>query len=660
MPATTKAQKALDNNIQEFYGWNGTFFAAMAKVNDLLTPEVRDVLTSQEANDLELFLAPFRKFENYLIKSDKDLTTSERIAEIHSQFNSESYQKTLEAFFEVTSNMAAFDKFTERLNKKYASNQVINDFVFKLNFEKIKPTGQTPTRYPLHLAEIRKLAAKVQDVDIDDFDAHFKDEDDLHKQLRFMNKHKDVDLNDLIKVDAMLKKAREGADHINSAIDKPVDFFKLSSSERTNLHKKMNVDKRLQNLKDMFQLGKDMANAKTADEKLLLVMMEFAETYVDERTQGLLGNTQLSLYLESLMQVIMDEYQLTIPEDKKREEVIFELVGKSPKVSATVVNYLYGRAISEGVVEKDKTVWVNAAKAVVRMGNDAIKIWNRIAYYNTPKFRSNLTLPLNTEDKHGKVAHIKEADIEGYLTTNLKDTPREIAAIYHPTLLVRWLSEAALERRPADLSTEDNKVIDDLVKNLQTAEKDFPQRIHQIFMNEYLQAYITGRTKVGNHSQPGKLQAFLESVITEKADKPDSSIFDTVSTKTEEAQSIATRAVSYALQCLDDKNLPRPTLGEKAKPQFINILKAVKRMGIIDEWNELAKGNFAHLMLTAKTDLSEKGIEKFWKSVKDVKPGEKAEAKGGPSRFGFLSRTRNSKTSRSSEGESPSPPTKRQ
>ncbi len=439
------------------------------------------------------------------------------------------------------------------------------------------------------------------------------------------------------------KKSHAGADQVSSALKKPA----VNAAA-------------LQNLKDMFQLGRDMTNAKTADEKMQLVLLKFAEAYLNEHTHST-KSSQRSMYLEGMMDVIIDDYAFFVAGGTDRDAMIFDLAGKNPKVRDAMVKYLYARAISEGVLEKDKNVWIYAVKGVLCMGNDAIRFWNKIVAVNTPKFQANLTLPENIEDKYGKAVPASESEIGKYFTT-LKDTPRELAALYHPALLVKWLANAALER-PAGLTVVDNKVIDDLLKNLQTAEHDFPERIHQIFMNEYLQAYIAGSTQVGKENQPGKLQLFLESVITDETENRDAVIFATVSTKTAEALSIATRAVTSALKSLTDKRLAPSRGGDKAKSQFINILKAVQYMGIIDEWNQLAQSNFAHLMLSNTTDLSEKGIEKFWNRGDWSKAEAKADkkTKATASNFGFISNNKNSKRGRSSDSESAAspPPAKR-
>jgi hypothetical protein len=270
-----------------------------------------------------------------------------------------------------------------------------------------------------------------------------------------------------------------------------------------------------------------------------------------------------------------------------------------------LVAHLYKRAISEGVHGvKDQHVFTNAVKAVVRMGNDAIKIWNKIALENSPKYGGNLGLPL-TKLEDGAVKRMKEREIDDLYASKLKNTPKEIASRYHPNLLVTWLSKAV---QPPDLSPQQYAKINVLIGELQRAEKHYPEKIHQIFMNEYFDTYILERVKEGSHSKPGKLQAFLESVATSGGKKADSALFETVAPQSGEAQSLALRAVTRGVESIINKN----------ETQFINVLKAVKRMGVLSEWNELVNtGGYTDLALTEKMDLSEKGIQKLWSKVKD-------------------------------------------
>jgi hypothetical protein len=181
--------------------------------------------------------------------------------------------------------------------------------------------------------------------------------------------------------------------------------------------------------------------------------------------------------------------------------------------------------------------------------------------------------------------------------------PKEVISRYHPSLLVDWVVQAT---QPGDMAIEQYKKFQTIIDDLKRAgrSKD-PTEIHKVFMLAYFDTYITERTKSGLHSQPGKLQSFLESLVTDGGKHSDTALFDTVPKHSAEAMNLAMKAVALAVTDIQNQT------------QFVNILKAVKRMGIESEWNGLVAVDYKGLVLTDKTDLSEKGIEKLWRAVKD-------------------------------------------
>jgi hypothetical protein len=281
-----------------------------------------------------------------------------------------------------------------------------------------------------------------------------------------------------------------------------------------------------------------------------------------------------------------------------------------------LVAHLYERAMTEGVSGvTDQTVFTNAIKAVVRMGNDAIKAWNQLAIKYTQDENNALILPLNTVDKKGKVTRIKESKIDELYKAKFAEMPKEVISRYQPSILVNWVINASL---PGDMEEKQYKKFQALIDNLKRAEvSGDPADIHQVFMLAYFDTYITERTKTTFGSQPGKLQAFLESIATDDKKHADSDLFGTVPPHSAEAMNLALRAVALAVT-----DNPGESSSDK-EALFINIVKAVKRMGIEREWNGQVTGlGHQGLVLDEKKELKEGAINKLWDSVKETLGGK--------------------------------------
>ncbi len=593
------------DSLDELYDFNQRFFTSMARMKKVLTPEVRASLNSQDLIDLEVMLAPLQKFDNFLLRTP-GLNEKDTVKEIASQFDSKAFEANKAAFLEVRKNHVAFSGFLARLQAKGVNPNVIK--VLRDNY--IYPI-QNFNRYELHMKVMRKAYAEYQGIDLKDFQ-EFKATEKKGSLMQFnafQNKYPNADVRTLISLDKILIMHSALQDQSNKTEN--YELFELSPKERSNLHKELIASNQQTTLKSMTaqleEIGKMMADATpTANEKLRAVMLTFCDAYIDERSKSFLGGTKHSPFLENILTRIIKEFKIDVSGGKKTDEAVFEFAGKTPQVINALVAHLYERATIEGMSGvKDQAVFINAVKAVVRMGNDAIKVWNQLVVKNSQQDDNVLILPPNTTEKGKVVRGIKENKIEALFHAKLEKMPKEAVTRLQPSLLVDSFAQA---QQPDDMSQAQYEKFQVIATAMQRASRSKdPTEVHKVFMKAYFDTYILERTKVGMHSQPGKLQSFLESLATDSDSHADTALFKTVPKDSVEAMDLALRA--HALMTTNNSL--------QNKSQFVNILKAVVRMGIERQWNDLVSVNERGLMLTGKTDTSEKGFEKLWDAVKD-------------------------------------------
>lgn len=146
-------------------------------------------------------------------------------------------------------------------------------------------------------------------------------------------------------------------------------------------------DHHYQRLNDLFSNLNLIRSEKLNDEQTMVrvkeaIILPYLDIYLEERSKGYLGHTSKGLnltFLEGLFKKydLMEVGAMDKKEDKLDARIFKAFEGAPAKINAAV-RLLFLRAMSEGIGgAHDKMIYVNARKAINRMGDRAIAQWNQ-------------------------------------------------------------------------------------------------------------------------------------------------------------------------------------------------------------------------------------------------------------------------------------------
>lgn len=399
---------------------------------------------------------------------------------------------------------------------------------------------------------------------------------------------------------------------------------KISNQVNPEMACMLELDRQLEVLARNRTLG---AQARTTS-AMNSLMQAYANVYVDEWSKSM-GHAKRGKNLQFLEDFLGKSAWLVTPATAKEkvDERCCRTFASTPERADDAVDLLFDRAMVEGAINDDASVYVNACKFVVRMGPSAVRRWNVKL--------ENLLRGVPAEAlKQFKIPedpdHQSQSDLTKTLTALKKNDPALVRARekYHLEILLNKLREVsygnkqALEKGfSADASGaqerlrilgEDNK-LESLIKKLNRilqnkSSPTYNDEIHRAVMEVYLEAYISERRKgeIMGGTKKGPFLEKLEDILKFYHAKTGSPLFRGADTETSDAtilSSVAAEAVSPATrQHLVDQVVfaralgegfeasPSGALSERGRQTYVNCVKAIVRMGdaAMETWNAVA------------------------------------------------------------------------
>jgi hypothetical protein len=644
------ANRRLDTGMNDFYDIQSRFFADMAQFFGdaaqsprILQSDVTAPLSITEVGVLKGFSKSFQELGANPFKSDNnsDATMEQRIVDVIAQMNSPEVKATLEKIKNLKSDFSAFSAFLNRFNNDAmvaAHNESYQVLVAQgLKNNLIKPVQHVP-RFELHFREVLKNLAEstglkmdtfdeqilpeIQEKNITDLDAYARQKVPAELVERFKTT---VEFSKLYA--AMKAYSDECNKAVNPSRDEAISKFvdpvvrDLAASLAAGLQEAARVAKTPAIADRLNALRVSMDSTANNAHKVQIAANMYLDAYIDERTKENL-KTVKKPYLVTLEATIKDALKVPSEANMKPEEVILKQMSLLPATRKRMLEHLYDRALREGIANDDKTVFKNAIKAVVRMGNEVIKEWNEMA---KREFKQGevLTLPLNEVDRAGtEIDRISEKAIQVMQSSLVKHEIRtDIVNHNYQAVMIDFIKTGDKGK----LNNSQKSFLNELVEFL--GEKNNYKDAQEQFIKSYLQIYVMERDKssilMGGGTTKGDLLKYLENAIIDfkkVAGTPiepahaEVSLLQMVEPGSKGAKALSGFLFEMAIDAFNSKKEMR----------FVNCLKAIERMGTVKEWDELAaKYKLPELILagnkTLGGEMKEKNIVLFYKSLQGKK-----------------------------------------
>ena len=350
-----------------------------------------------------------------------------------------------------------------------------------------------------------------------------------------------------------------------------------------------------------------MDEVKANKDLVGMTLNVYVDTFLEGRTKSLLQKTEKTPFLQGLEKSIMATFNLQAADGKHPEEIILDKASKNAEDRDALVSRLFTRAMAVGIGDKAKQTFVNAAKLVVRMGDDGIKLWNEMVNENL-SHGSALILP-------SKLSESQIATIYDKATSNSnRELKAEVRDVFKTDLLIRVLQKNSAV---SELTSHQRFELAKIIKAVQGAEDD--KTAHQAFAQAFIKVYINElksnnsgllnllKEAVKEFNETVKGKSFL---IGDAGSKKEGHIAAGVLSSVKDVESLKSITANVFARAVEDINSARKFT--RAKDQkvyldsFVSCLKAVVSMKALAQWEELVIQNNVP-ELSAKSLLGKKG-----------------------------------------------------
>ncbi len=343
------------------------------------------------------------------------------------------------------------------------------------------------------------------------------------------------------------------------------------------------------------------------------IAMAYIDTYINERSLSLTQHTVKSSALNLVEKYI--SAALNIKDETKLDTQILHQVDGFPDRNK-IISHVFERAVIEILVNKNQQAYANALKVIDRIGMRAVTKWNELA---TEKLGADSPKMLINVDP--KSPHLTERQIKDKFNVLVRDDTfkSNLSTKFFASILAHQLKSQDTKPLQPDQLMKLTKLT---VKLLDIDEKKTDPKF--VFLEAYLDAYISERTKQGGHTAKGPLLTLIEKasadfirnsgiVPTKEKGKEDAMILSLVETLSDSQKNeITKKLVKYVIESVNNHQ----------QSEFANVFKAVKRMNLIDEWDKLI--GVANLKIkdnkTLGTSIEENNIVKLFEEITSSPP----------------------------------------
>jgi hypothetical protein len=332
----------------------------------------------------------------------------------------------------------------------------------------------------------------------------------------------------------------------------------------------------------------------------------YIDTYIDGRSLSLTNHTEKSSELNQVEKYLSKA--LNIKDETKIDKHILFKTDAFPDRNK-LISHVFDRAVVEILVNNNQQAYANALKVIDRIGMRAVTIWNALANERLGADAAKMVIKADASQPHVTERQIKE---------NFKALAQDdqfksaLSAKYFGPIIAHKLD--ALDFRT--LEHDQYEKLSDLVEALNSAEETHSDP-KVIFVEAYLDAYISERKKIEGHTDKGPLLTLIEKASVDFIRNSHSG-----TGKEDDAMimSMAEKFSPLQKQIILEKLITRiqASIRNSDQHEFVNIIKAVKRMNLIYQWDNAAAESpqLTHLIIggnkTLGKSVSENSIVKLY------------------------------------------------
>jgi hypothetical protein len=617
----------LDHQLVEFYKVQAKFFSEMQALK--LSPEVVKVLNKREIEKFSRFVAAVNKLENPFTAHNPNDAYLLQFKQLLKQSRTQEFSNAIPIMNNALVDFTSVTDAMDVIKKRDSVTLEISMLLTREITDQFSKAFQNLIRWESQLQAMLDTYAKT--MKISDVKSAVKEYETKPNATEA-----EQSLFSIYHIHSYFKSLANQANELQR------------NAENTELERNTNalimaVNDTLSespNDPSMAEFRRTIESRSTPENKINFIAKAYADAYLDGRTKTALGHTAKSVGLEKLETLLMDaidpKFDATTSEVKADEIILIE-IAHNDTMRKTIVGHLFNRAMVEGIGNNNPQIYVNAVKAIVRLGEKSLAEWNRLT---AEKFGpdSLIKIPDMIYSMEGKFIRTTESESAATFSAINKNLmlKEKIALLFYPQLIANALTN--VDRK--HLTATESYKLDQFIQQYTDSAVSDPSLGHQKFLDKYLDLYITDRRQAGKTPLLETVEkAFLEfhkankTATSQTKDRDDALIMGTV--RPEEKASFAEKLIARALDAIANTN----------QSEFVNIIKVVKRMKLAPDWDKLvaARPEAANLKLEGNKalgkSLDEKYIKKYFETLV-------SQAETTDKRAGFFNRLRDVSTSK--------------